>query len=45
MTHMLTLFNSMLLADEASSSEVGEALSAENSSMDFTEAVVTEEER
>ena len=35
----------MLLADEVGSPEVGEALGAENSSMDITEAVVKEDER
>ena len=42
---MLTPFDSMLLLDEACSPEVGEALGAENSSMDITEAIVKEEER
>ena len=35
----------MLLADEAGSPEVGEALGAKNSSMDITKAVVKEDER
>ena len=45
MTRMLTHLHSMLLANEASSSKVGEAFGAENSSMDITEAVVKEVER
>jgi len=45
MTHMLTPSDSLLLADEAGSFEAGEALGAENSSMDITEAVIKEEVR
>ena len=45
MTRILTHSHSILLADEAGSSVVGEAFGAENSSMDITEAVVKEVER
>ena len=45
MTRVLTPFGSMLPPDEAGSPKFGEALGAENSSMDITEAVVKEEER
>jgi len=45
MTRVQTPLDSMLCPDEVGSSEVGEALGAENSSMDITEAVVKEEER
>ena len=45
MTRMQTPLDSMLCPDEVGSSEVGEGLGPENSSMDITEAVVKEEER
>ena len=45
MTRVQTPWDSMLRPDEVGSSEVGEALGPENSSMDITEAIVKEEER